>query len=238
MNTPLSIGIAGAGLVGRITALQLLRQGHRITLFEKDSVASENAAGLTAAGMLAPFAELETAESAIFATGLRSIELWPQLLQQIQLSDAFQREGSLITAHPADMPELDHFIAQLRAKVDAANEIQTLDRSGIVQLEPELTSHQKAFFLPTEAQVNAQAFMERSTAYLLTHPNVTWFNYQTVTHVNAHEITAEDKTHRFDWVFDTRGLGAHRLRLVIYAVCAVRSFGWMRPTYSSIAQSD
>jgi len=33
-----TIGIAGAGLVGRILALNLVRSGHKVTLFEKDAI--------------------------------------------------------------------------------------------------------------------------------------------------------------------------------------------------------
>ena len=65
----MNIAIVGAGLVGRILALNLLKQGHDLTLFDKGSKEGTDAAGFTAAGMLAPFAELETAESIIFEHG-------------------------------------------------------------------------------------------------------------------------------------------------------------------------
>lgn len=206
--TTQTIGIAGAGLVGRILALNLIRLGHNVTLFEKDSYASENAAGLVAAGMLAPFAELETAESAIFDSGMRSIQLWPELLTQIKIPDAFQQQGSLITAHRADMPELAHFIAQLQSKIPAAASIKTLNQSGILALEPELSQHTKAFFLPTEGQVNAQQFMEKSAAFLKEHPSVQWKTYQAVSRVSNGQIETSDTCVDFDWVFDARGLGA------------------------------
>ena len=76
----MNIAIAGAGLVGRVLALNLLNQGHTLTLFDEDKSNGEKAAGMTAAGMLAAFAELETAESIIFEHGKRSIELWLPLL--------------------------------------------------------------------------------------------------------------------------------------------------------------
>jgi glycine/D-amino acid oxidase-like deaminating enzyme len=169
------LGIAGAGLVGRVLALKLLAQGHRVTLFEKDSDESENAAGRVAAGMLAPFAELETAESDIFDLGQRSIQIWPGLLEQLGIPDALQQAGSVITAHPADMAELERFMAQLRAKAkspDAAESIQALDPNALQQLEPDLSHHSRGFFLPSEGQVNAQRFMDRSRSYLREHPEV------------------------------------------------------------------
>ncbi len=205
------IGIAGAGLVGRVLALNLVQQGchdYKVTLFDQDTRHGEQAAGLTAAGMLAPFAELETAESSVFESGQRSIELWPDLLKQINIPEAFQQMGSLITAHRADMPDLIHFVNQLKSKVTLAQQIETLDSKGIQALEPELTQHTKAFYLPSEAQVNAQEFMAASAKYLLNHPQVIWHESQSVTGISSGKIQTKLNSYEFDWVFDARGLGA------------------------------
>lgn len=203
------IGIAGAGLVGRVLALNCVAKGQQVTLFDSDNTDGEQAAGIVAAGMLAVFAELESAESSILPTGQRSIQLWPGLLEQIGIPEAYQQKGSLITAHHADMPELQHFIEQLKSKVDLAGEIEVLDSRGIAELEPELAQHSKAYFLPSEGQVNAQAFMEASRTYLLNHPQVEWHAQQAVAQVKDGQIELETgQTHSFDWVFDARGLGA------------------------------
>ncbi len=203
------IGIAGVGLVGRVLALNLLQQGHTLTLFDEDTAYGEDAAGMTAAGMLAVFAELESAESAIFGHGQRSIALWPDLLEQIGILDAYQQEGSIITAHPQDYSELDHFIETLKLKVDEASQIELLDKAGITDLEPDLEQHSKAFFIPQEGQVDAQKFMKASSDYLLAHPNVTWHQETKVDEVHEGSITYAGKTEKFDWVFDARGLGAN-----------------------------
>jgi len=202
------IGIAGVGLVGRVLALNLLQQGHTLSLFDEDTAYGDKAAGMTAAGMLAVFAELESAESVIFEHGNRSIALWPALLEQIGIADAYQQEGSIITAHPQDYSELDHFIDTLRAKVQEASAIQLLDRAGITKLEPDLEQHSKAFFIPHEGQVDAQRFMKASSDYLLSHPDVTWHEATKVADVLNGTITVEDEQRTFDWVFDARGLGA------------------------------
>jgi len=204
----MNIGIAGAGLVGRVLALNLLSQGHRMTFSDEDKATGEKAAGMTAAGMLAVFAELETAESAIFDYGQRSIELWPSLLKQMDLQEAYQFKGSIITAHPQDYAELDHFIATLKSKVEEASTIQLLDRNGITQLEPDLHQHNKAFYIPHEGQVNTQQFMIRSTEYLLKHESVQWYEETKVDRVSEGQISFKGQTENFDWVFDSRGLGA------------------------------
>jgi len=203
------IGIAGVGLVGRVLALNLLKEGHTLTLFDEDTAYGDKAAGMTAAGMLAVFAELESAESVIFDHGSRSISLWPNLLEQIGILDAFQQKGSIITAHPQDYSELEHFISTLKSKVEEASEIELLDRSGIVALEPDLDQHAKAFYIPHEGQVDAQRFMKSSSDYLLSHSGVTWHQQTKVQNVNNGSIVTKDNTQAFDWVFDARGLGAN-----------------------------
>ena len=204
----MNIGIAGAGLVGRVLALNLLQHGHTVTLFDEDTAYGDKAAGITAAGMLAVFAELESAESVIFDHGNRSIALWPALLEQVGIADAYQQEGSIITAHPQDYNELDHFIDTLKSKVEEASEIKLLDRQALTQLEPDLDQHAKAFFIPHEGQVDAQRFMKASSDYLLAHSDVTWYQESKVSHVSEGTITVGDEGKTFDWVFDARGLGA------------------------------
>jgi len=204
----MNIAIAGVGLVGRVLALNLLQQGHTLTLFDEDSAYGDNAAGMTAAGMLAVFAELETAESAIFEHGKRSISLWPALLEQLDISDAYQLEGSMITAHPQDFSELDHFIETLQAKVEEASTIQLLDKADIIALEPDLEQHSKAFYIPHEGQVDAQRFMKHSSDYLLAHPNVIWHQETKVESITPGSIHYKESVENFDWVFDARGLGA------------------------------
>lgn len=205
----MNIAIAGVGLVGRVLALNLLKQGHTLTLFDEDTAYGDKAAGMTAAGMLAVFAELESAESSIFDAGKRSIELWPSLLAQLDISDAYQLKGSIITAHPQDLTELDHFIDTLKSKVDEASSIQVLGREEILALEPDLSQHAKAFYIPQEGQVDAQRFMKVSSDYLLNHSDVTWHEETRVDSVSSGAITFEGKNENYDWVFDARGLGAN-----------------------------
>ncbi len=205
----MKIAIVGAGLVGRVLALNLVREtGHEITLFDEDSAYGDLPAGMTAAGMLASFAELETAESVIFETGQRSVALWPALLEQLGIADAFQFKGSIITAHPQDLSELDHFINTLKSKVKEASTITLLDKAGIMDLEPDLQQHSQAFYIPQEGQVDAQRFMQTSAGYLLSHHRVFWRQNTKVHRVSNGLIGYHDKEENYDWVFDARGLGA------------------------------
>ncbi len=203
----MNIAIVGAGLVGRVLALNLLKQGHTLTLFDKGSKEGTDAAGFTAAGMLAPFAELETAESVIFEHGKRSIQLWPDLLKEIGLFDGYQLKGTIITAHPQDMTELNHFIDTLKFKVKEAEEIEMLDKEGLGKLESDLEQHSCAYFLKDEGYVDSQRFILFSTNYFDMH-QVTWRENSQVEKIESGAVHIDGDVEHFDWVFDSRGLGA------------------------------
>ncbi len=204
----MNIAIVGAGLVGRVLALNLLKEGHTLTLFDKESKEGVTAAGFTAAGMLAPFAELETAESEIFEYGKRSIELWNNLMKEVGVYDGFKQLGTIITAHPQDVSELDHFIGTLKSKVEEAKDIEQIDSQALAKLEPDLAQHQHSFYLKDEGHVDSQRFMAFSTNYFDTQPNLTWREFTEVEKLEPKTIYIDGKTESFDWVFDSRGLGA------------------------------
>lgn len=206
----MKVAIIGAGLLGRVTALNLLEDENiELTIYEKEGYDGEGAAAATAAGMLAPFAEMETAESVILDHGMRSIKLWPALLEKIGIPEAYQQTGSIITAHPQDQAELDRFISTLHTKVPAAEGIKTLDNRALVELEPSLRHHTQAYHLYAEGQVNSAMFVEASTKYLLDHPRVTWYENHPIDE-GLSDVERFNAVHGtdFDWVFDTRGLGA------------------------------
>ncbi len=52
-----TIAVVGAGLMGRLVALSLVRQGYQITLFDKDNKQAKNSAAYAAAGLLTPLGE-------------------------------------------------------------------------------------------------------------------------------------------------------------------------------------
>ncbi|WP_066156250.1 FAD-dependent oxidoreductase [Hydrogenophaga pseudoflava] len=86
------IGIAGAGLLGRLLAWQL-SPDHEVTVFDPANGPEARSDGLgpaafTAAGMLSPLAELDNSGPAIAALGWRSMALWREI------TDALARAGS------------------------------------------------------------------------------------------------------------------------------------------------
>ena len=68
--------IVGAGIMGLLTARELLSLGWRVTLYEKlPQLDYRRSTSFAAGGMLAPFSELESADELIFRLGIRSLDL-------------------------------------------------------------------------------------------------------------------------------------------------------------------
>ncbi len=214
-------GIAGAGLLGRLMAWQLLRQGHAVTLFDKDTVNGESAAGRVAAAMLAPYSEAVSCEREIFDWGLQSMQLWPELLQQLQqdLEQApqqdniqtvsYQQRGSVVIAHQQDQSSLSFFNQQLRSLLpDYLSEIEFCDRQRLHTLEPELADKfNQATFLGGEGCVDNWALLD-NLALAIKQLGGVWYEQVVVEHLKASEILCAGQKHHFDCVIDSRGFGA------------------------------
>lgn len=199
-----TIGIAGAGLLGRLLAWRLTRDGHKVTVFDPASDATtRGAAGWTAAGMLSPTAELECADAQTAQRGWRSIELWSHIVPALPQPVDFRREGSLLVAHRGDLGAAQRVLAVLQAQAEAAHQPQALTPAQLCELEPALLGPSQAWLLPREGQIHTVQAMH-ALAEGATRQGVLWRWGETVQRLSPHTI--EDQ--QFDWVFDVRGLGA------------------------------
>jgi glycine oxidase len=209
----LRIGIAGAGVLGRLLAFTLSRAGHDVQVFDPASgpgprtESGSQAAGWTAAGMLSPVAELERAGAEVFALGVRSCQLWPQIVQGLSEPVALHMQGSLLLAHRSDAGAAQRVVGLLQAKADAPYQPQPLTMDALRDLEPSIRGPALAWLLPSEGQIHPiqalQALAAQATAQ-----GVRWHWGSTVTEVAAGAIHAVEVQHCFDHVFDVRGVGA------------------------------
>lgn len=95
-----------------------------------------------AGGMLAPFCEGETAEPVITRLGLRSLDLWREVLPQTPFN------GSLVVAHPRDRADFERF-----ARLTGGH--KRLGREEIASLEPALAGRfSDALFFAQEGHVD------------------------------------------------------------------------------------
>ncbi len=194
----MKIGIAGAGLLGRLIALQFVAQFNaEVTLFERNA-SNKNSAAYVAAGLLSPLGEIEKADQRIVDLGVKSLKRWPQILKNTDYSTVFQQRGSIVTAHPQDSSELQRWVTLLQQRLPQYN-IQPLPQ----HLEAELAlTH--GFYLPDEAHIDTQLLLEKMQHSLL-QQQVVWRSNEIVTDMKPYCITSNAKAYRFDMVIDCRG---------------------------------
>lgn len=209
------IGIAGAGLLGRLLAWRLSREGHRVAVFDPmrspyPSFDGHGAAGFSAAGMLSPLAELDNAGPGLATMGWRSIALWRQMVPQFGLDTPplFAEGGSLLLAHRGDLGAAQRVLARLEQAPAGTPTPQPLSGEQLRSLEPALQCPAHAWLLPGEAQIDPVAAMR---ALQQTARNVQWCWGCPVLRVAPGRLHLDDGTTLgFDLVFDVRGVGARR----------------------------
>jgi glycine oxidase len=198
------VGIAGAGLLGRLLAWQLARSGHRVTVFDPAASATERrAAAWTAAGMLSPHAELECADASIAALGWRSLDCWAQIAAQLPGEAGFRRAGSLLLAHAGDRGAAARLLALMVAKAPRHPAPVELSSPELTAMEPSLHRIAHAWLLEGEGQIDTVAAMQALTEGA-SQAGADWRWSAPVAAVHAEHIDGA----RFDHVFDVRGLGA------------------------------
>lgn len=200
----LSIGVAGAGLLGRLLAWQLAGAGHRVTVFDPAIGPLERgAAGWTAAGMLSPLAELECGNEAVARLGLRSLALWPHIVAGLPQPVDLRHQGSVLLAHGPDLGAARRLLGLLSTKAPGGRHPQPLTPELLRELEPAVHGPAHAWLLHDEGQIHTVQAMQALAAGA-SDRGVQWHWDRAVRNVEPGCIDGQ----RYDWVFDVRGLGA------------------------------
>jgi len=156
--------ILGAGLMGRLLGLQLLRAGHPVALHDAAGPDADGAAARVAAAMLAPLAESAITEPCVVRMGQYALERWPELLAPLRHPVFFQRAGTLIVWHRQDRTEADRFEGLLRSTqraVPGLPELQRLDADELAQHEPALAQRfRQGLLLPGEGQLDNRGLLQ------------------------------------------------------------------------------
>lgn len=207
----MKIGIAGAGLLGRLLAFELTRAGHQVDVYDPAPDAlGRGAAGWTAAGMLSHVAELEGADATVFAMGLRSLVRWPKLLAGLGESITpveFHQRGSLLVAHRGDEGAARRVVDLLKHKAPPEFAPQALAIPDLRELEPAIHGCAHAWMLPGEGQIHTVQAMT-ALHHASTLQGVQWHWHEHVQGANAGVLHTAKGGRQFDWVFDVRGTGA------------------------------
>jgi len=213
------IAIAGAGVLGRLLAWRLAKDGHAVSVFDPAAgpqapapghilPGPPHAAGFTAAGMLSPLAELDSADANVARLGWRSLPLWHALAGELAAhtgTPLLRLNDSLLLAHGSDRGAAQRVLARLDA-VPEAPRAQALDAAALRALEPALAPGLLAWRLPGEGQVLPREMLQ---ALAQQAPGVRWHWGTTIASVAAGRLhSADGQVHRADLAIDARGLGA------------------------------
>ncbi|ACJ19806.1 glycine oxidase ThiO [Coxiella burnetii] len=198
----MKVGIAGAGLLGRLLAWQLSKVGFGVTLFDKDDKSGQKSTAYAAAGMLSPVAECEIAEQIIFNLGSYSLRKWPLWLSSLNQPVYFKQNGSIVISHSHDEVEKERWLKQISRKIKDFS-LEKLSSSALQRLEPEL-NFDEGYYLPQEAHLDSRALMQTLEKEL----NVEWHSKTFVESVVPYRILTKGKSYQFDCIFDCRGTGA------------------------------
>lgn len=219
----MNIAIIGAGLIGRLLALSLLREKHQITLFDKDTKLAHNSAAYAAAGLLTPLGESLHCEPNIVTMGFESLRLWPELLASLDEYTIFQQSGAIMVSHEQDKGDYQRFVRHLDNNY-AEHAVQSLNRQELTALEPELgRSFNQGLYLPQEGQIGNRRLLIALRKQLEQedyNSRLTWLSECLVTAIDHDEQSTQvsyslnnnnhEQSHQqqFDLVIDCRGTGA------------------------------
>jgi glycine oxidase len=220
--------VAGAGLLGRLIAWRLAREGHDVRVVDpapgpgapvtgRIDVVGDHAAAFAAAGMLSPWAELDHAPPEVARLGRRSLSRWVEIATALgaEGEPLVRRAGSLLVAHRGDEGAAARALARIRAGAAAAFGLDAdrpegapsaLDPSALRAMEPVLAPGLVGWSLAEEGQVQPRemlALLARRAC------GVTWHWSACVADVGPGELRlADGRTLRGDLAIDVRGLGA------------------------------
>lgn len=203
----MNAGIVGAGIMGQLLALELYKAGWQVSVFEKDDGLQN--CSQAAAGLLAPYSELDRSNIEIYALGHASVQnLWPQILQQIPEPIYFQATGSLVLTHPQDQAEWHVFSRRIASQLkEDTNFVEQLSQKDLRALEPGLGKFSSGYYFPYEAHIDCQSLLVGLSNYLQ-QQGVFYRMNTLVLSIKSNQIITMEKNYSFDKVFDCRGLAA------------------------------
>lgn len=199
----MKVGIAGAGIFGRLLAFALQNAGSDVTIVDQGG---QDNCSQAAAGLLTHITELEKNDVIIYQLGKDALtQHWPSLFKQFDDQVYFRRLGSIVLSHPHDQSELKRVMRMITSKVSDAAVFQQLNQSQITGLEPQISKFLEGYYFPEEGQLDCQKTMSVLENKLT---GIAWHKDTLVHDVSPGKIVLQDHTLNFDMVFDCRGLGA------------------------------
>lgn len=201
------IAILGAGLMGRMLALELAREGHRVQVYEAQGPQADGAAARVAAAMLAPLAESAITEPGVVRMGQYGLARWPELLAHLDAHVFFQQNGTLVVWHRQDTADAQRLCGlfekncRINPSLPAPEPLRAQELHAV---EPALQGRfTQGVYLPGEGQLdNRQLLAALETTLNRLGVALHWHSPKTTTDFTPGHAGQPDL------VIDCRGLGA------------------------------
>jgi glycine oxidase len=205
MKQKQTIAVVGAGVLGRLISFFLIENDHQVSLFEKNGPLpdSQDSCSLTAAGMLAPFCELEYSDPMITRLGLDSLELWKGLHRFFHEEFDLNTNGSLVITHPQDQKELWKLKEVLEIFPGCYEEVE------VEKFEPLIKGFGRGLFFPLESHLDPQGFFSAYNRAFLSRFHKVNFHTE-VMGLGPKFVETQKGRCQYDLVIDARGFEAKR----------------------------
>jgi len=202
--------VVGAGVLGRLLALQLCRRGWEVTLYDRSHWDSRTACSYAAAGLLTPAVEaVHNTEPSLFSLGMLSADLWQDLIRCFELNTNAVTRGTLHVAHRQDRALLDELMQKITRRYADA-EPRLLDYPQLCDFEPSFrgTEFRQALLLPHDGFIlNHDVLKGLRRAIELS--NIDCRMPLEITQLKADRIyVGQEASETYDKVFDCRGFQA------------------------------
>ena len=186
-----------------------------MTVYDRDSVDSGDAAAWVAAGMIAAATESVMGEPQPADSARHSIRLWqqwlPLLCSQTEEQLLWQLSGSIIVAHQRDRGDMELLQRRFQSRLGPPGaHWQILTAEQLAELEPQLGGHYRnAIRVGGEGFVDNRQLM-RLLAKMILLQGGCWHERTEVESIKPGLVRHSKAEHRFDWVADCRGCGARQ----------------------------
>ena len=201
------VGIIGAGILGRLIAVELFKRQHKVTIFEKDDIFSSESCTATAAGMLAPWSESYESSKLVFELGINSLHLWPDILETLNAKHLLIRQGTAHLAQYREKNKLENFLDRLK-KRNIQFEAIEINSNNKKELVGEFSQeYSVGYYFPFEATINPKEFILKSNEFI-TDNNINFEYNSKVLFYEKNKIKTERGNFYFDIIINTMGMGA------------------------------
>lgn len=190
--------IRGAGVLGRLCAIALVRRGAEVQLVDPKLNTAIDSAGSVAAGMIAPLAEAIDTHLVVAELGKDAVSRWDAISRTLDTDLGLRQSGSLMVAHRADAALLSRFSARASNQLGKGN---WLDGQELGTISKQLAERfDRAFYLPGEGYLEPARFFQASLVWLQAS--------------SASLFSDESQTKKADYILDCTGASSTYVRKV------------------------